>query len=386
MVARRVGEVEISGIRRMFEAARPDCINLGLGEPDFDPPKEIVAALVAATRHGANHYGPTAGLPPLRRLVAELYADRLPATTMENVIITSGGSEALMACALALYDPGDEVLVPDPGFVLYAPHARLMGARPVPYPLNERDGYLPQIEEIEHRITPRTTAIVVNSPSNPTGAVFPRATVDAIIALAERHRLTIVSDEVYDRITYETPATSFWGRTDRAVVVNSFSKTFATTGWRLGFVVAPRPLVGPIGKMHYHIMACPSTPAQQAVLVGLTTSLGTTRAMVQEFRGRRDLVMRELVRVPGMHCVRPNGAFYVFPGFDWPESASEVAMGLLEAGLITTPGDSFGARGANHLRISFAASRDDLTRGLGILRRYAEQLTARSSPRARYDP
>ncbi len=292
MVARRVGEVEISGIRRMFEAARPDCINLGLGEPDFDPPAEIVAALADATRNGANHYGPTAGLPKLRSLVAGLYTDRLPSTTGDNVIITSGGSEALMACALALYDPNDEVLVPDPGFVLYAPHARLVGARPVPYPLTERDGYLPRMEEIERRITSRTTAIVVNSPSNPTGAVFPRATVDGIIDLAERHNLTIVSDEVYDRITYEAPATSFWGRTDRAVIVNSFSKTFAATGWRLGFVVAPRALVGPIGKIHYHIMACPSTPAQQAILVGLETGFGAMRAMVQEFRGRRDLAMR----------------------------------------------------------------------------------------------
>ena len=376
MVARRVSEVEISGIRRMFEAARPDSINLGLGEPDFDPPKEVVAALADATRNGANHYGPTAGLPPLRDRIAGRYRDRLASTTWENVIVTSGGSEALMACALALYDPHDEVLVPDPGFVLYAPHARLVGARPVPYPLTERDGYVPRLEEIEHRITPHTTAIVVNSPSNPTGAVFPRATIDGIIALAERYNLTIVSDEVYDQITYETPAVSFWGRTDRAVIVNSFSKTFAATGWRLGFLVAPSKLVGPLAKMHYHLMACPSTPAQHAVLAGFDTGYLATRAMVTEFHARRDLVMREIARVPGMRCAKPTGAFYAFPSFDWPQDSAGAARGLLRAGLITTPGEAFGSRGAKHLRISFAASRENLTRGLEILRRYGERLTS----------
>ncbi|MGI0055721.1 MAG: pyridoxal phosphate-dependent aminotransferase [Thermoplasmata archaeon] len=377
MVARRVGEVEISGIRRMFDAARPDSINLGLGEPDFDPPKEVIAALTESIHNGGNHYGPTAGIGELRDKVAELYQDRVRSTQRENVIITSGGTEALMATALALYDPGDEVLVPDPGFVLYAPHARLAGAVPVPYALDESDGFVPSLEEIEARITPKTTAIVVNSPSNPTGGVFPKATVDGIVAIADRHHLTIVSDEVYDRITYETPAVSFWGRTERAVIINSFSKTFATTGWRLGFLVAPSPLALAIVKMHYHIMACPSTPAQRAVLAGLETDFRETRAMVREFRARRDLVMRELGRIPGLTCVRPTGAFYAFPRFDWPRTSTEVSLDLLEAGLLTTPGDAFGARGAKHLRISFAASREHLTKGLGILRRYAEEFDGR---------
>ena len=379
MVARRVGEVEISGIRRMFEAARPSSINLGLGEPDFNPPADVVRAYTEAVQNGANHYGPTAGLAELRDRVAELYRDRLASTGRENVVITSGGTEALMATAFALYDPGDEVLVPDPGFVLYAPHARLAGAHPIPYPLEEEDEFVPRIEEIESRITPRTTAIVVNSPSNPTGGVFPRTTIEAIVQLAERHDLAIVSDEVYDRITYETPATSFWGRSSRAVIINSFSKTFAATGWRLGFVVASPELLSAIGKIHYHIMACPSTPAQRAVLKGLESDLSATRRMAREFRARRDLVMREFETIPGMHCTPPRGAFYVFPRFDWEETSSQAAMGLLDAGLITTPGDAFGSRGQHHLRISFAASRENLVRGLAILRRYAERRTSRRS-------
>ncbi len=376
MVARRVSAVEISGIRKMFEAAPPNAINLGLGEPDMDPPRIVVDALSEATRNGMNHYGPTAGLLPLRDRVAELYAIKDRATTRENVIITGGGSEALMVCALALYDPGDEVLVPNPGFVLYPAHARLMGAVPVPYSLRAARKFLPEIDELEKLVTPRTRAIVVNSPSNPTGGVFPRSLVDKVVDFAEEHRLTILSDEVYEQIVYDGPATSFWGRTDRAVIVNSFSKTLAMTGWRVGFLVAPRRLAPELNKIHYHIMACPSTPVQAAVLAGLKSGDGATRAMVREFHARRDLVDRLLRSVPGMRAVRPAGAFYFFPSFDWPRTSLEVATGLLERGVIMTPGDAFGSLGAQHLRLSFAASRENLRRGIGILREYAETIRA----------
>ncbi len=366
MVAQRAREVEISGIRKMFEAAPPNSINLGLGEPDFDPPAEVVEAACAAIRGGHNHYGPSAGFPQLRDRLAERYRDRDPATGRENVLVTGSATEALLATALALYDPGDEVLVPNPGFVLYAPHAKLAGAIPVPYSLGAERGFQPDLDEIEGLVTPRTRAIVVNSPSNPTGAVFPKTTIDRIASLADRHDLTIVSDEVYEEIVYDPPAVSFWGRSDRAVVVNSFSKMLATTGWRLGFMVAPRALAAEINKLHYHIMACPPTPAQFGVLAGLG-SLRATRAMVEEFRKRRELVVRTLERVPGVTIVPPAGAFYAFPRFSWPASSSEVATTLLARGLITTPGDAFGSLGASHLRLSFAASRDDLRRGLGIL-------------------
>lgn len=373
MVAQRTRDVSLSGIRRMFEAAKPDSVNLGLGEPDFQPPRASLDALSEAVQRGANHYGATAGLLELRERIAERYREVVPATSTQNVIVTSGASEGLMACALALYDPGDEVLVPDPGFVLYGPQARLLGARPVPYPLEEKRGFLPDVDGLEAFVTSRTRAIVVNSPSNPTGSVLPRAAVDALCAFADHHDLTIVSDEVYDHITYETPATSFWGRSDRAVVVNSFSKTLAATGWRIGFLLAPPPLAVEINKMHYYIMACPSTPVQHAVLAGYGRELSATRAMTREFRGRRDLVMRELARMPGLSCVRPAGAFYAFPRYAWNRDSSEVALALLDRGVILTPGDSFGSRGARHLRISFAASREDLTKGLKILGEYAEE-------------
>jgi aspartate aminotransferase len=377
VVAQRVRDVEISGIRKMFEAAPPNAINLGLGEPDFDPPPELIAALENAVHHGMNHYGPTAGLPALREKVAERYHDRDSEITRENVIITAGGSEGLMVTALTLYETGDEVLVPNPGFVLYGPHARLCGATPVPYPLEERRGFLPDPDVLESLVTPRTRAIVVNSPSNPTGGLFPKATVDRVLEFADAHDLYIVSDEVYEEMIYEGSFESFWGHGDRAVIVHSFSKMFAMTGWRLGFLVAPRALAPDLNKIHYHMMACPSTPAQAAVLAGLTEVPDAPARMMKEFRARRQLVVRTLNGIPGLSCFPPAGAFYAFPRFDWDASAAEVAGALLQRGLITTPGDAFGSLGAGHLRLSFAASRAALRQGLGILGKYARERSGR---------
>ncbi len=371
MVAQRAREAEISGIRKMFEGAPPDAINLGLGEPDFEPPREVVEALCEAVQNGMNHYGPSAGLSALREKVAERYRDRDADTSRENVLITAGGSPGLMATALALYDPGDEVLVPNPGFVLYAPHARLVGAVPVPYDLLESRKYTPNLDDLEARVTSRTRAIVVNSPSNPTGGVFPPTIVDRLVDFADSHDLQIVSDEVYEDMIYEGRFTSFWGKGDRVVVVNSFSKMFAMTVWRLGFVVAPKSLAVEINKMSYHLCACASTPAQAAVLVGLASYPDSTQRMIREFRARRELIVRGLNRISGLRCVPPAGAFYAFPRFSWSGTSQEVAGDLLQRGLITTPGDAFGSLGANHLRLSFAASRANLTKGMAILRRYA---------------
>ncbi len=377
MVAQRVRDIEISGIRRMFEGAPAGAVNLGLGEPDFEPPAVVVDALVAAVREKMNHYGPSAGLTALREKVADRYRAADPDIGRENVIITAGGSEGLMACALALYDPGDEVLVPDPGFVLYAPHARLAGATPVTYSLLEARGFLPDLDEMERKVSPRTRALVVNSPSNPTGGVFPKTTVERLLSFADRHDLTIVSDEVYDEMVYEGQHITFAGKGDRAVVVNSFSKMFAMTGWRLGFLVAPRALAVEINKVHYHMIACPSTPAQAAVWAGLGAAEEATAAMRTEFRARRELVVQELNRMPGIRCVPPAGAFYAFPRFTWPVTAYVAAGDLLKRGLITTPGDAFGPLGARHLRLSFAASRPNLKRGLTILHQYATDMAGR---------
>lgn len=377
MFSERVRSLELSGIRKMFEAAPPHAINLGLGEPDFNPPKVVQEALVKAVHQGLNKYGPSAGLPELREAIAKRYRRYGGTVSRENVMVTAGGSEALIASALALYDPGDEVLIPNPGFVLYGPHARLAGATPIPYSLREDRKYQPDLDELGDLVTPRTRALVVNSPSNPLGSVFSRKTVDALVDFAEDHRLTIVSDEVYDEIVYSSsPFTSFYGRTDRTVVVNSFSKIFAMTGWRLGYVVAPRGVIAEINKIHYHLMACPSTPCQVAATAGLAAPLPEVAAMVKEFKARRDLIVRSLNRIPGMHAVTPEGAFYVFPRFDWSLSALETAQGLLKHGLICTPGDAFGSLGAAHLRFSFANSRANIERAMTTLEEFAREQTS----------
>jgi aspartate aminotransferase len=366
----------------MFESAAPGAINLGLGEPDFNPPPVVVEALCEAVRNGQNKYGPSAGLPTLRDAIADRYSPHDPKTTRENVLVTSGGSEALVVAALTLYDPGDEVLVPNPGFVLYPPHARLAGATPVGYSLREEKGFLPDLSELESLVRPRTRALVVNSPSNPTGGVFPERLVQQLVDFAEEHHLAIISDEVYDEILYTSrPYPSFWGRSDRVVVVNSFSKMFAMTGWRLGYLLATRGVVAEANKIHYHLMACPSTPSQIAALKGLSAKPGEVRDMVAEFRARRDLIVRLLNRIPGVRCVSPSGAFYAFPRVDWGVSSLEVAQSLLSRGVITTPGEAFGTLGEGHLRLSFANSRENIRRGLEIMRALAEeQGHARPSP------
>jgi aspartate aminotransferase len=376
MVSQRVRDIEISGIRKMFESAPPNSINLGLGEPDFDPPAAVLDALCEAVRGGQNHYGPSAGLPALREAIAARYRGLDPEVNRDNIIVTAGGSEGLASVALTLYENGDEVLVPNPGFVLYAPHARIAGAVGVPYPLDEANGYQPDLDELEKLVSSRTRAIVVNSPSNPTGGVFSPATVDRLVGFAEANGLAIVSDEVYEGMVYEGRFTSFWGKSDRVIVAHSFSKMFAMTGWRLGFVVAPKALAPDINKMSYHLIACPSTPAQTAALAGLSDGIAASKAMVKEFRARRAYISRELNRIPGLHCSPPAGAFYTFPKFDWPGTAAEVAGALLKRGLICTPGDAFGSLGAGHLRLSFATSRANLKRAMGILRRYASELGA----------
>jgi aspartate aminotransferase len=376
VIARRALALEISGIRRMFEAAPPNAINLGLGEPDFDPPQVVRDALCRAVQAGDNHYGPSAGLPALRDAIADRYRRITPEITRESIVVTAGGSEGLASAALTLYETGDEVLVPNPGFVLYPAHAKLAGAVPVPYDLDERRGYQPNWGSLERRVSKRTRAIVVNSPANPTGGVLSAAAFERLRRFAQEHDLTIISDEVYEEMVYEGKFRSFWGSHERVVVVHSFSKMFAMTGWRLGFIVAPPPIAAEINKIHYHLIACPSTPAQIAVLAGLRAGPEISSAMLAEFRARREMIGTGLNAIPGLRCAVPGGAFYAFPRFRWPGTAAEVANALLRRGLITTPGDAFGSLGAGHLRLSFANSRTNLKRGLGILREYADSVGA----------
>ncbi len=369
-----INNVDISGLRKMFDLARSDSINLGLGEPDFNPPENIKSALKDAVEGGFNKYGSSVGIQDLREAIAEHTQKHRDDITADDVIITIGGTEALMISSQVLFGEGDEVLVPDPGFVLYTPHVKLAGATPVFYPLLQKHGFVPELEALKELITDKTKAIYVNSPSNPTGGMFDKTDVGAIRDLARDNDLMIISDEVYEQIIYEGTHNSFLGDYDNVIQIHSFSKTYAMTGWRLGYIVTKSDILKKLIVMHYHTVACPTSPFQHAALAALNGPQESVKAMVAEFKTRRDLIVGELNAIDGFNCMTPKGAFYAFPSFELDIKAGELALKLAEKGLICTPGSAFGARGEGHLRFSYASSQDNIRKGMEILRQVAETL------------
>jgi aspartate aminotransferase len=364
----RLDGLETSDIRKLFEKAPPDAINMGIGEPDFQPPEHVRDAVKKAIDSGQNKYGPIAGLPALREAIAARYRKYKADVTKENVVVTAGGSEALLVCALGLYDKGDEVLVPDPGFVFYAPHARMSGAKPLTYSLKQENDFGIDEEELKTLVTKRTKAIVVNTPSNPCGGALNEKEVGCISDLAKDSGLFVISDEVYDEIVYERPHVSFMGRCENLVLINSFSKTYAMTGWRIGYMAGDQRIMENLSKIHYYTIACPSSPYQHGAIAALTGPQDAVGRMVTEFRERRDFLVKALNETPGFKCTNPRGAFYTFPSFDFKLDDRELAMQLLNSKVICTPGISFGSNGARHMRFSYANSLPNLKKGIELIR------------------
>lgn len=363
-ISRRLESIPMSGIRKMFDLARPDSINLGLGEPDLDPPKEAMEAMAEASRAGFNKYGPTAGIMPLRKAVAERYKPY--GIGGENVMITPSGSTALLEVSQALIDPGDEVLVPSPGFVIYGPHTKLAGGRPVEYRFAGKD-FQPDIEDIKSKITEKTRIMYVNNPSNPTGSVLSGESFRALCDLADDHGITVVSDEVYDCFVYEGEHRSFLSRLDTAVVVGGFSKMMAVTGWRMGFLIADEGIMDAMVKMQYHVCASPNMPAMYGILAalpGIDDYLERARSV---FKKRRDLIVKRISNIDGMSIEPPKGAFYAFPSYDLDMRSADLSLHLAENGLICSPGSAFGTYGEGHLRFSYAADESKIERGMDIL-------------------
>jgi aspartate aminotransferase len=377
MIAERMSSVDMSGIRKMFEMAGKDAINFGIGEPDFQPPTFVIDAYEKALRGGENNYGPSAGIPELRRAIADKEKDRWRDITPESVIVTCGSTSALYGTMAAFVNPGEEVLIPDPGFVLYDPHVRLVNGRPVPYPLRKEKGYVPQIEDLAALVTDRTKALIVNSPSNPTGATIPRDDVRRIADFANEHGLLLVSDEAYDTINYDQQHATFLGEYENVVYLNTFSKTYAMTGWRIGYAIAKPAFADALKKMNYHLVACPPTPTQWACLAALKGPQDFVKEMVTTFRERRDLISKLIKDVPGFDIVVPKGAFYAFPSYEFDMDCKELAMEILQRGkVVCTPGDAFGKRGKGHLRFSYATSTDDIRRGLAAVKDVVGQIRA----------
>ena len=365
-ISRRIADIPMSGIRKMFDLAGPDSINLGLGEPDLDPPKEAIEGMNAAALAGLNKYGPTAGIMDLRNTVAE-YCSKFSPIDGNNVMITPSGSTALLEITQSMVDPGDEVLVPSPGFVIYGPHAELAGGRSVEYRLTDDGTFQPDIDDIQSKITPKTTMIVVNTPSNPTGGVLTEENKRALCDIARDRNITILADEVYNEFIYEGEPVSFLDSLDCAVVASGFSKMMAVTGWRMGYLCAEHEVMDTLIKMQYHVCASPNMPAMYGILAALPHMGPYLDNARRVFKSRRDLITRRINEIPGMHLDAPHGAFYAFPSFDLDMSSADLANELARNGLICTPGSAFGSYGEGHLRFSYAADESKIDAGMDIL-------------------
>ena len=364
-ISKRITDIPMSGIRKMFDLAGPDSINLGLGEPDLAPPKEAVEGMNRAASEGRNKYGPTAGLPELRKAVADRFS-KYADLKGDNIMITPSGSSALLEITMSVVNPGDDVLVPSPGFVIYGPHAQLAGGTYTEYKLTDGD-FQPDIDDIQSKITPRTKMLVVTTPSNPTGGVLNEQSYKALCDIAEDKNITIMADEVYESFIYEGKHLSFMNQLDKAIVASGFSKMMAVTGWRMGFLCASEEMMEYLIKMQYHVCASPNMPAMYGILNALPTIDPYLENARKVYKARRDLICRRINEIPGMSIQPPKGAFYAFPSYDLDIKSQDLAAELVKAGLIYTPGSAFGKYGEGHLRFSYAADETKINKGMDIL-------------------
>jgi aspartate aminotransferase len=356
------GALSVYARAKELEATGRSIIHLELGEPDFHPDALVVAALEKAVREGKDRYCPMAGVPALKQeLASYLKRTRNIEVSPDSVVIAPGCKIALFMALMALINPGDEVLYPDPGFPGYPSITAGLGGVGVPFSLLERNKFQPDLDEIERKITPRTKAILTNSPGNPNGTIYSDAVQRRIAELAVEHDLYVLSDEIYARIIYDGEYLSmlrYPGMRERTLIIDGFSKSFAMTGWRLGYTVAPPEIVPHLVMLAVNTYTCVAEFTQYAAIEALRDSGGATPRMVREFAGRREQFVRELNRIPGFHCLAPDGAFYAWvniTGTGLP--AEEVCRVMLEdAGVAAIPGAAFGPTGKDFVRFSFASS------------------------------
>nr|WP_325195550.1 pyridoxal phosphate-dependent aminotransferase [uncultured Oscillibacter sp.] len=357
-----------SGIRKMFDLALqyPDAIKLTVGEPNFDTPEYIKEAAKKAIDDGQTHYSPNAGMPQLRAAIAEKYKKYWDGYTADHVIVTVGAMEGLMLSMMVLLNPGDEILVPDPCFPNYFGQASIVGATAVPVPTYEEYEYRMQPADIEKAITPKTKAILLNSPCNPTGAVLTREDVLAIAEIVKKHNLWVLSDEPYDSIVYDGIEPFSIAQVpevrDRVFVLNSFSKSYAMTGWRVGYLLAPTAgYVKKMAQLQEGVASCVSTFSQVAAAEALK-STDCVDQMVADYTRRRDILIDGINAIPGFSCKKSAGSFYAFVNIKaFGKSSQEFAEELLKnAGVVVVPGSAFGSMGEGYLRLVFANSDENL--------------------------
>ncbi len=347
---------------RQLEAKGRSVIHMEIGEPDFPTPANIVAAAKRALDEGWTHYGPTQGYPELREAIAEhVSTTRGIKVGPERVCVVPGGKPILFFPMLALLEPGDEVLYPNPGFPIYESMIKYSGAVPVPLPLVESRGFSLDVTMLAARLSPRSKVLILNSPQNPTGGVIPEHDLAEIARLVRDRDLIVLSDEIYSRILYTErhhSIASFDGMLEKTIILDGFSKTYAMTGWRIGYGVMPESLVYGVNRLMVNSNSCTASFTQRAGIEALRGPQDSVARMVDEFRCRRDVIVAGLNRVPGFRCPSPGGAFYAFPNITGTGmSSQELADHLLEhAGVAALSGASFGAHGEGYLRFSYATS------------------------------
>ena len=359
--------IQPTGVRKMFDLAGDDVISFGLGEPDFQPPKIAIDSFYQAMLDGKNKYTTTAGLPKLRTKIADSWAQYQSGMDESNVCITMSGTNALLNIFLTIVNPGENVLLPEPYFPLYGPDVSICGGETRYYPCKFENEFIPKISDLEKLVDEKTVAILYNFPSNPTGGTLNEQQRDELLDFAEKNDLWIISDEVYDRIVFDGKHVSFMGTNyDKTLIVNSFSKTFAMTGWRIGYIISTNvEAMKQIIKMQYYITACSNDAMQYAVLAAMEHASDYPDKIAKEFQQRCELIVERLNQMPGVECHKPKGAIYVFPKVIVPGmNSEELALELLKDGVLCSPGSAFGPSGEGHLRFAYTISKEDISKGM----------------------
>ena len=359
--------IQPTGVRKMFDLAGDDVISFGLGEPDFQPPKIAIDSFYQAMLDGKNKYTTTAGLPKLRTKIADSWVQYQHGMDESNVCITMSGTNALLNIFLTIVNPGENVLLPEPYFPLYGPDVSICGGETRYYPCKFENEFIPEISDLEELVDEKTVAILYNFPSNPTGGTLDERQRDELLDFAVKNDLWIISDEVYDRIVFDGKHVSFMGTDyDKTLIVNSFSKTFAMTGWRIGYIISTNvEAMKQIIKMQYYITACSNDAMQYAVLAAMEHASDYPDKIAKEFQQRCELIVERLNGMPGVECHKPKGAIYVFPKVIVPGmNSEELALELLKDGVLCSPGSAFGPSGEGHLRFAYTISKEDITKGM----------------------
>ncbi|MGD1908803.1 MAG: pyridoxal phosphate-dependent aminotransferase [Leptolyngbyaceae cyanobacterium] len=354
---------------KQLEAQGQAIVHLEIGQPDFPTAPHICTAAYEAMQAGYTGYGPAAGLPELRLAIAEHMADRPLAVNPEQVVVMPGAKPVIFFTMLALVDPGDEVVYPDPGFPIYASVANFVGAKPVPLPLRETVDFRFQLDDLRALVSERTKLLILNSPQNPTGGVLTPEDLAAIADLAQRYDFYVLADEIYSRILYDQAHHSiatYPGMAERTILLDGFSKTYAMTGWRLGYAVAPAAIAAKLTQLMINSNSCTCSFTQMAGVSALQGSQVFVETMVAEFQQRRDRLVAGLNQIPGISCRLPAGAFYAFPNVSQITTDDKALADhlLTAAGVAVLPGSSFGAQGQGYLRLSYANSLENIERAI----------------------